>query len=100
MTDQEQSKQASPMPLKLQAELNYSCINLVVERKNSALHFLSQSQRQNPLKKKNLCKGFAVFPFISFEIKAHKEISLVKVETHKTNSSAVAEFLTTDFYGS
>jgi len=37
----------------------------------------------------------AVFLFISFEIKVHKEISPVKVKSHKTNSSAV-EVLTTD----
>lgn len=73
------------MPLKSQAQLNYSCINSVTERNNSALHFLSQAQRQNSLKN-CLCKGFTIFLFISFEIKAHEEISLARQIVQLWNS--------------
>lgn len=94
LTDQEQSKQASPYAPQVSGCIVLLLYKFSSREKECCPAFSESASKTESSKKKKI---FVLF--ISFEIKAHKEISLVKVKTHKTRSSAV-EVLTTDFYGS
>lgn len=85
LADQGQSKWASPYAPQVSGSVELFLHKLSHRENYSALHFLSQAQRQNSLKN-CLSKGFTIFLFISFEIKAHEEISLARQIVQLWNS--------------